>query len=60
MREAMEGAMTLRVPLKVNIKVGPDWEHLSELPKGTPGASQTLATPHGPQVSSPSSLTLLI
>ena len=39
MREAMEGAMTLRVPLKVNIKVGPDWEHLSELPKGTPGAS---------------------
>ena len=42
-REAMEGAMTLRVPLKVNIKVGPDWEHLSELPKGTPGASPTLA-----------------
>ena len=45
MREAMEGAMTLRVPLKVNIKVGPDWEHLSELPKGTPGASPTLASP---------------
>ena len=43
MREAMEGAMALRVPLKVNIKVGPDWEHLSELPKGTPGASPTLA-----------------
>ena len=45
MREAMEGAMALRVPLKVNIKVGPDWEHLSELPKGTPGASPTLAPP---------------
>ncbi len=30
-REAMEGALQLRIPLKVDIKVGPNWEEMTEV-----------------------------
>jgi DNA polymerase-1 len=32
-RDAMEGAMTLDVPLTVELKTGPDWDTMSPLPR---------------------------
>ena len=34
LRETMEGALTLDVPLTVDVKVGDDWESMTVVPRG--------------------------
>ena len=34
LRETMEGALALDVPLTVDVKVGDDWEAMTPLPRG--------------------------
>ena len=47
LRETMEGALALDVPLTVDVKVGDDWESMTPVPRGAVAAEA--AEPRGPR-----------
>jgi DNA polymerase-1 len=47
LREVMEGALHLDVPLTVDVKVGSDWESMTTLPRPEPQLAQAGEVPAG-------------